>query len=282
VSEEVREKETEERIVLVPLQFIKPLPLNVTAIGREEDEMLRTEMTRIESKGLYKIDPILIRRMTPKEIQEAKQKYPWAKYELIDGHSRFEAAVELGWNQIRAIIIDATREEAYRINYEKNKVRGKVDPLKEAMYFKHLNEDLQLTQDKIAEMFGISQKRVSEIIRRTKVGREARRIIIPRGIMGKPVSGKHLEVIASVPEEKQPVLAETIMEGGLTWREAEKAKEAIEKGLPKEEAVKVAKAPTPPADEIEIGEIECPECHKLFKILHVDVGKHRLKEAKKP
>lgn len=282
MSEEVKEKETEEKIVLVPLQFIKPLPLNVTAIGREEDEMLRTEMTRIESKGLYKIDPILIRKMTPKEIEEAKQKYPWAKYEIIDGHTRWLAAQELGWNQIRAIIIDVSREEAYRINYQKNKVRGKVDPLKEAMYFKHLNEDLYLTQDKIAEMFGISQKRVSEIIKRTKVGREARRIIIPRGIMGKPVSGKHLEIIASVPEEKQPILVEAIVEGGLSRREAEKAKEAIEKGLPKEEAVKVAKTPPPPKGEIEIGEITCPECHTFLKILHVDVGKHKLKEAKKP
>jgi ParB/RepB/Spo0J family partition protein len=244
----------------------------------EEDMMLRTDMTRIESKGLYKIDPILVRKLTTEEIAEIKAKQPWsqAQYQIIDGHSRFYAARELGWSQIRARVIEATLEEALSINYKKNKARGKIDPMREAVYFKHLNEDLQMTQDKIADMFGISQKRVSEIIKRTKISREARRIIIPRGIMGKSLSGKHLEIISSVPEEKQPALVEAIVEGGLSRREAEKAKEAIEKGLPVEKAIEAAKAPEPPKSEIEIAEITCPECGANIKVVHVD-GKHKIK-----
>ena len=269
---------TTEELKLIPLQEIIPLPTNVTVIDKEEDMMLRTDMTRIESKGLYKIDPILVRKLSPEEIEKIKAKQAWsqAHYQIVDGHSRFYAARELGWSQIRARVVEAALEEAYAINYKKNKARGKVDPMREAVYFKHLNEDLQLTQDKIADMFGISLGRVSQIIKRTKISRNARHEIFTRVKMEKPLSGKHLEVVASVPEEKQVELVDTIIEGKLSTKQAEKAKEAIEKGLPKEEAVKEAKAPTPPVGEIEIGTIKCTECNVMLSIIHLN-GKHKVK-----
>lgn len=267
---------SEQKIELVPLQFIKPLPGNVTTIGREEDMMLRTDMTRIESRGLYKIDPIFLRRLTPEEIQDIRSKYPFAIYELIDGHSRWNAARELGWNQIRAIIIDATREEALEKNYMKNKARGSIDPLREAMYFRHLHEDLKMDTFKIAEKFGITHGRVSQILQRAKIDKEVRRKIVTRVTKG--LSGKHLEAIASLRQpEKQMELTDAIIEGKLSRREAEKAKEAIEKGLPKEEAVKAAKTSIP-QEKIEIGQIRCPECGTSYNILHIDTGKHKLEK----
>jgi uncharacterized protein (UPF0212 family) len=92
----------------------------------------------------------------------------------------------------------------------------------------------------------------------------------------KPLSGKHLELIASLPDEKQPELVNAIIEGKLSTRQAEKAKEVIEKGLPVDKAVEAAKAPEPPKTEIEIAEITCPECGANIKVVHVD-GKHKVK-----
>jgi len=266
-------------IELVPLEFIKPLPMHFSVIGHEENLMLRADMTRIESKGLYNIDPILLRIMTPQEIEDCKAQYPLVHYEIVDGHQRFEAAGELGWRQIRAIVISCSREEAYAINYKKNRARGKVDPMRESVYFKHLNEDAQLTQDKIADMFGLSQGRVAQILKRTKITKEARHEIITTVIMGKPLSGRHLEIIGSVAEEKQVELVDAIIEGQLNRTEAERAKEAVDKGLPKEEVIKAAKAPTPPVGEIEIAELTCPQCGLSFKIFHADDGKHKLKKG---
>lgn len=269
----------EQKIELVPLQFIKPLPANVTKIGRDEDMMLRADMTRTESKGLYKIDPILIRRLSADEIEKYKKKHPWAKYEIIDGFSRWSAARELGWTRIRTIITDATREEALEINYKKNKARGNVDPLREAMYFKHLREDQKWSQDKIAEKFGVTQQRVSQILKRIKVTKEARRALATRVAMGKPVSGKHLEVIASVPEpEKQAELTKVIIEEKLSWREAEQAKEAVEKGLSKEEVIKIAKKPAKPTVIETEQTVECPICHQQFILIHDEAPRpHKLK-----
>jgi ParB/RepB/Spo0J family partition protein len=233
-----------EEVKLIPLQEIVPLPTNVTVMGREEDLMLRTDMTRIESKGLYKIDPILVRRLSPEEIAEIKAKQPWsqAQYMIVDGHRRFYAARELGWSQIRARIVDATLEEALAMNYMKNKARGTVDPLREAMYFKHLYEDLKLTEEKIAERFGIDRSYVSRILKRIGITPEVRRYIVTRVTWEKPISGKHLEVIASAPEEKQTELAKAIVEGKLSYREAELVGKALEKGMPTEKAVSVVKA----------------------------------------
>jgi ParB/RepB/Spo0J family partition protein len=272
-----------EEIKLIPLQEIVPLPTNVTVIDKEEDMMLRTDMTRIESKGLYKIDPILVRKLSPEEIEKIKAKQAWsqAQYQIVDGHSRFYAAMELGWRQIRARVVEASLEEALAINYAKNKARGEVDPLREAVYFKHLQEGLKMTQEEIAEKFGLTQQRVSQIMKGIKVSKEAVKEITSRLVPYREkqeITGRHLEAIASLSEpEKQVQLVDTIIEGKLSARQAEKAKEAIEKGLSKEKAVEAAKAQGPSVGEVEIGEIECVKCNEKYKIFHVNFGKHKIK-----
>jgi ParB/RepB/Spo0J family partition protein len=235
--------QSEQRIELVPLEQIIPLPGNITVMGREEDMMLRTDMTRLESKGRYRIDPILLRRLSSEEIAQIRAKQPWsqAKYQIIDGHSRWRAARELGWTQIRAIIIDCTLEEAYAINYMKNRARGTVDPMREAAYFRYLHEVKKMRIDQIAEKFGISHKEVDRILSRIKVSEEARKKLSEGSAL--TLSPSHYEIVGSVTEpEKQKALAEVIVSEELTTREAQLAKTAIEKGLPPEKTVKLVKA----------------------------------------
>lgn len=273
------EKETQERIIQVPLQFIKRLPFNTTVISEKERRMLHEEMKRPD--GPKKIDPILLRRLTPEEIEQYKDKNPWVKYEIVDGHTRFEIAKQLNWPWIRARIIDATREEAYEINYRKNRERGTVSQLAEAIYFKHLQQDLKMPPWKIGEKFGLGEIEVKKIHSRAVIPRDARRYITSKlSEVGKRLSGKQLEVIASAPREKQLEVAEAVIEGGLKADEAKEAKEAIVKGLPKEEAVKLAKetakkkraaapkpAPKPEKKpEEETGEITCPKCGAKAKV----------------
>jgi ParB/RepB/Spo0J family partition protein len=234
---------SEEKIELVPLEQIVPLPGNVTVIDREEDMMLRTDMTRLETRGRTKIDPILLRRLTPEETAQIKTKQPWsqAQYQIIDGHSRWRAARELAWTQIRAIIIDASVEEALAINYMKNKARGKVDPMREAAYFHYLHEVKKMRIDQIVDKFGISHREVDRILSRIKVSQEARKKLSEVPTLA--LSPSHYEIIGSIPEpEKQKEIAEIIAKEELSVREAQVAKEAIEKGLPPEKAVKAVKA----------------------------------------
>jgi hypothetical protein len=68
------ETEKEGRIELIPIEQLKPLPMHFTVIGREEEDM--------KIKGANSIDPILVRKMTSKEIEEAEEKYPLANAKL--------------------------------------------------------------------------------------------------------------------------------------------------------------------------------------------------------
>ncbi|MEM2778306.1 MAG: hypothetical protein QXH00_06420 [Candidatus Jordarchaeales archaeon] len=235
------EVETEERVFRVPLQFIKPLPFNTTVIGTKEEEMLYEEMKRPD--GPEKIDPIILRRLTPEEIEECKDEYPWAKYEIVDGHTRFKIASALHWPWIRARILDISREQAYEANYRKNKERGQVSQLAEALYFKYLQVDLKMTPYEIGKKFGYSEKEVNEILARVVLPKDARGYITSKlSEVGKLLSSKHLKVIASAPPERQRAVAEAIVEGRLKADEAERAKEAIVQGLTKEEAIKIARS----------------------------------------
>lgn len=217
------ETEKEGKIELIPIEQLKPLPMHFTVIGREEEDMLREDM---KTKDLNSIDPLLVRRMTPEEIEEAKEKYPHAKYEIIDGHTRWEIAKLLKWSEMRAVVKKCSRDEAYILNYKRNKERGFVDPMLEAMCFNYFYQK-GLTATQLAEMFRVSEPRVWQILKRMKVEKEARKKILQKAFMGQPLSGKHIEVIASLPEDKQPKLVEAIAEKGLSAKEAREVAKAL-------------------------------------------------------
>jgi len=217
------EVEKEGRIELIPIEQLKPLPMHFTVIGREEEDMLREDM---KTRDVNSIDPLLVRRMTPEEVEEAKEKYPFAKYEIIDGHTRWEIAKLLRWTEIRVVIKECSRDEAYILNYKRNKERGFVDPMLEAVCFNYFHQK-GFTATQLAERFGVSERHVWQILKRMKVEKEARRKILQKAFAGKPLSGKHIEVVASLPEDKQPKLVETIAEKGLSVKEARKVAKAL-------------------------------------------------------
>ena len=164
------EVEKEGRIELIPIEQLKPLPMHFTVIGREEEDMLREDM---KTRDVNSIDPLLVRRMTPEEVEEAKEKYPFAKYEIIDGHTRWEIAKLLRWTEIRVVIKECSRDEAYILNYKRNRERGKIYPMLEAVCFSYFHQK-GFTATQFAERFGISERRVWQILKRMKVEKEAR------------------------------------------------------------------------------------------------------------
>ncbi|MEM2568096.1 MAG: hypothetical protein QXH20_06480, partial [Candidatus Bathyarchaeia archaeon] len=84
-----------------------------------------------------------------------------------------------------------------------------------------------LTATQLAERFRVSEPRVWQILKRMKVEKEARKKILQKAFTGQPLSGKHIEVIASLPEEKQPKLVEIIAEKGLSAKETRKVAKAL-------------------------------------------------------
>jgi|GEM_PF-2961119 len=233
------EIEKEGKIELIPVEQLKPLPMHFTVIGREEEDMLREDM---KTRDVNSIDPLLVRRMTPEEVEEAKDKYPFAKYEIIDGHTRWEIAKLLKWSEMRAVVKECSRDEAYTLNYKRNKERGFVDPMLEAICFNYFYQK-GFTATQLAERFGISERRVWQILKRMRVEKEARKKILQKAFMDKPITAKHIEVVATLPEDKQPKLVETIAEKGLSVKEARKVAKAL--AIKPEAAEKILELPKP-------------------------------------
>jgi len=234
---------SEQKIEIIPLDQIVPLPYNVCKMDSEAELMLKSDMTRVETVGMFKIDPILLRRLTPEEIEEYKGKGKLnARWQIVDGHRRWFAAQDLGWHEIRAVITDMTLDEAREFNYKKNKIRGTVDPMREAAYFRYLIDVKKMTADKIAEKFGITPRRVDQILARVKGAEPLKKILRESAFPTEKVEAWHYEIVGTVEEpEKREKLAEIIVKEDLSGREALVAKEAIEKNIQPEKAVKIAK-----------------------------------------
>jgi ParB/RepB/Spo0J family partition protein len=240
----------EAKIELIPLRKMKPLPMQLGTMDHEIEAMLREDMRKSK-----RIDPIWARKLTIEEKEECKAKYPQAEFEIIDGHKRFRNAELLHWETVPALVFDVSREEAYAMAYRKNKERGAVDPMLEALYFKHLYVELKLPPYKIAEKFDVSEKYVYQILKRVEIQPEATREIVRQTAIAKPLTGKHLEAIASASPEVQLPLTKKVIEEHLSAKEAKiiakaaAAKPAILE-LPKpklvEEAKKIVRPPPPP------------------------------------
>jgi ParB/RepB/Spo0J family partition protein len=268
------EIEKEAKIELIPLKKLKPLSIQLGVIDHETEAMLREDMRKTK-----RIDPVWVRVLTAEEKEECKAKYPQAEFEIIDGHKRFRNAELLHWETVPAIVFDVSREEAYAIAYRKNKERGAIDPMLEALYFKHLYIDLKLPAHKIAEMFDINEKYVYNVLKRVQIQPEATREIVRQTAIAKPLTGKHLEAIASAPPEVQLPLTKKVIEEHLSAKEAKiVAKAATAKPtileLPKpklvEEAKKMVTPPPPPTPPKPIEEIALTELKKDYPAILVD------------
>ena len=125
-----------------------------------------------------------------------------------------------------------------------------VDSLKEAQYLKYLVQDKKIPPYEVAEMFQMKVEEVERILVKAIPNREARKIISDNEMYeyGKPILGKILEIIASAPMDKQPILKKAVVKGKLKPNEAEAAKEAMLQGASKE-AIQIAKSAGKPREK---------------------------------
>lgn len=202
--------EAEEKLYIIPVNMIRGLPFNTSVIDKAIFEALQTDMSNSMEVGFTRIDPILVRRLTPEEIEEERKAGRNIQFEVVDGHKRLEAAENMGWTHIKARVINVSRDEAIIINYRKNKERGEIDEIKESLFFRYLHEDKGMDLSKIAGTFGLTEDVVKAIMMKAPVSREARRILLR---CRKRIPPSVIEVISSAPEKIQAELAKAFAEG---------------------------------------------------------------------
>lgn len=150
-------------------------------------------------------------------IQPLVVSHNGAKYELIAGERRFQAARRLGIRKVPVIVRDASEKEKLELAIVENVQRHDLNPIEEAKSYKKLMDEYQMSQEEVAEKMGKSRSLVANKVRLLTLPVE-----IQKALIEKKITEGHAKAILSVENsEKQRALFELILKGNLTVRQSE-------------------------------------------------------------
>lgn len=210
------------------------------------DEKLTDLKNSIKEKGI--IQPIIVR---PVE----------GGYELIAGERRFRAVKELGYEDIPAIVKDASDADSLELSLIENIQREELNPVEEANAYLELIEKFKFSQDEISKAVGKDKSTVSNMLRLLTLPG-----LIQEYISDSLISMGHAKAILPLATERAKIrFAKRIMKRNLSVRQTEE--------LIKQRLQKTSKR-TPEKDE-HLARIEEELQHFLGTRVKVIHGKKR-------
>ena len=191
----------EENIIFIPVDKIKS---NKNQPRSHFDENKINELVlSVKEKGI--VQPVIV---SSNGID----------YSLIAGERRLLAAKKAGLDKIPAIVKKVSDIEALELSLIENLQREDLNPIEEALAYKKLNEQFNLTQHEISKKVGKS---------RTVITNMLRLLSLPEPIKEKLISGaitiSHARTILTLKTEKEQLeLLDKILKQGYTVRKVEK------------------------------------------------------------
>lgn len=149
-SEKIREVIEEERSKLMEISTSDIVANEGQPRKNFNEEDLKDLAASIEKYGI--IQPLLLKKKED-------------KYEIIAGERRFRAAKLACLEKVPAIVKDITDHESSRIAIIENIQRKDLNPVEEAMSYRHLLDSQDLTQKELAEEIGKSRQYIGNTIR---------------------------------------------------------------------------------------------------------------------
>ena len=155
-------------------------------------------------------------------------------YEIIAGERRWRAAKIAGMEKVPVVIKEWEGSEAFEAALVENLQREDLNPIEEAESYQRLQEEFQLSQEKIAEKVGKSRSAITNSLRLLQLDARVRNFV-----MENKLTGGHARSLLPITDgDMQFELAEHIIEEGLSVR----AVEALVKAY-------LTKAPAPEKEE---------------------------------
>jgi ParB family chromosome partitioning protein len=140
-------------------------------------------------------------------------------YSIVAGERRWRAAKAAGISEVPAVIRDYTPRELMEIALIENIQREDLNPIEEALGYKSLMEDFDLTQDTVSQRIGKSRSAVANTLRLLSLDKKIQKMLIS----GELSSG-HARAILSVENPSLHLeFAQSIIEKGMNVRQAEAA-----------------------------------------------------------
>jgi len=165
----------------------------------------------IKSNGL--VQPVLVRRTAN------------SRYQLITGERRLRAAQLAGLNRLPAVIRDVPDDRLLEFALVENIQRQELNPIEEAHAYLKLTQQLNLTQEQVAERVGKDRSSVANYLRLLKLPANIQKLIEDDQLqMG------HARALAGLESpELQSRLGRDIARKKLSVRQAEAAVKRLQR-----------------------------------------------------
>ncbi|MBE6048821.1 MAG: ParB/RepB/Spo0J family partition protein [Clostridium sp.] len=200
IPEESINEEKESKL-LVPLNKIKS---NSNQPRKKFDNDKIVELAEsIKHHGI--IQPLIL-----KKIED--------EYIIVAGERRWRAAKSLGLEEVPAIIMDLSDKQVLEISLIENIQRQDLNPIEEAMAYKKLLSDFELTQEELSKKIGKSRTAITNSIRLTNLDERVQTYLI-EGVISE---GHGRALLAISDGDIQYELSQRIIDEKLSVREIER------------------------------------------------------------
>ena len=159
----VNTKKNKNLLTFVPIEFIKPNPLQPR---KDFSKEALTELSNsIKDRGV--LQPIIVRPVKNKKDE----------WQIIAGERRWRAAQLAGLHEMPVSIKDIEDEDAAIIALIENIQRENLSPIEEAVGYKKLMDKLSITQEEIGIKMRRSRAYVTNLIRLLTLPKEVQKLL---------------------------------------------------------------------------------------------------------
>lgn len=184
----------------VPLSEIRPNPRQPR---RFFDEQKIAELAdSVRDQGI--LQPLVVRKVA-------------GGYELILGERRFRAAQRAEMEHVPVIVKEASDAESLEMALVENIQREELTPIEEALAYRQLMEEFDLTQEQVARRVGKSRPTVTNLLRVLNLPDEIRDAVDA----GSLTAGHARALLALDAPTEQLRVGRRVMQRGLSVRETE-------------------------------------------------------------
>jgi ParB family chromosome partitioning protein len=187
-------------VVEVSIDSIVPNPHQPRAPIRDQD--LVELAASIEVHGV--IQPLIVARSLN-------------GYQLIAGERRWRASRLAGLSVVPVVVKDVVPREMLELALVENLQRSDLNPLEEAIAYRQLTEEFELTQDQVARQVGKSRVAVSNTLRLLKATQQ-----VQAALLEAKISEGHARALLGLEQsEAQDAALATVLRQGLNVRQTE-------------------------------------------------------------
>ncbi len=185
----------------VPLDAIAPNPHQPRTSIREQD--VQELADSIREHGI--IQPLIVTHAAD------------GRYQLIAGERRWRAARLAGLQHIPVIVKDVAPQQILELALVENVQRADLNPIEEALAYKHLVEEFGLSQEKVAQRVGKSRPAVANTLRLLLAS-----TAVQEAVLSGAISEGHARALLGLPrKEDQDAALKIVLQQGLNVRQVE-------------------------------------------------------------